>query len=72
MLQGFLYRMLLQFFQIEFLFFLLIAGNGGTEHEVVVLQFLLVGKDDRPFDDVLQFADIARPVILFQQLACFP
>mgnify|MGYP000096755088 CR=1 FL=1 len=71
-MQSLLYGFLFQLFQVELFFLFAVAGNGGTEHEVVVLQFLLVGKDDRPFDDVLQFADIARPVILFQQLACFP
>ena len=71
-MQSLLYGFLFQLFQVELFFLFAVAGNGGTEHEVVVLQLFLVGKDDGPFNDMLQFADVARPVVLFQKLSCLP
>ena len=55
-MQSLLYGFLFQLFQVELFFLFVVAGNGGTEHEVVVLQLFLVGKDDGPFNDMLQFA----------------
>ena len=72
MMQSLLYGFLFQLFQVELFFLFAVARNGSTKHEVVVLQLFLVRKDDGPFNDMLQFADVARPVVLFQKLTRLP
>ena len=63
MTKHFLYRVFLQFFQVELAFFVLGVGNRKAKHEIVILQLPGFGKDYGAFDHMLKFTHVSRPGI---------